>query len=107
MAATQIEANLLILDKRNTLVHEGRGWVVFGAFTASELLSAVDRFAADTLAVQFSAYDEKAAEQDKATYGRRLAKLEDKYAFSGFHPLVIDGFTFPNRFTGTLTRIVQ
>jgi hypothetical protein len=104
MNATEIKANRLILDKRNTLVHDGRGWVVFGAFSASDLEAALDMHAGNVVSVQFSTYSEKTAKHDLSTYGRRLSKLSARYTFGGFAPLVIDGHTLPNKFVGILNR---
>lgn len=104
MNATEIKANRLFLDKRNTLIHDGRGWVVFGAFSVTELESSLDQFAGNEVLVQFTTYSDKTLKQDMATYGRRLSNLSPRYLFGGFQPLVIDGHTMQGKFFGTLTR---
>lgn len=103
-----IKANRLILNRSNELVYDkGNAWCPMGAYAVKELADALLAHGDSTIQVSFRSYNDKTAEQDKKTYGRRLQALQPFYSFGGFQPLVIDGHVQNHTFVGTLSRSIQ
>lgn len=102
---TNLKANRLLLDKRNTLaIDREHAFAVVWTGNNQELAAAIESCGENTIGVQFRTYSEKTAAQDIKTYSRRLQKLSPQWTFDGFRQHEIRGHVLTTTYVGVLSR---